>query len=398
MFLTFATVLGFLPLATKEVANLSSEKPEARLEWRLDLKDTKAEKVWVEVELGGDDVASTTTIKAEDRRLMALNVSVPKGGAQKVAFYVECHSPQILNAQGEVTGKVTLKTREVDAKSWDRALSLEFLGDHPRVRKITTEVLNTCPVPVIYIAGDSTVTDQAHEPYMAWGQVLPLFTGAKACVANHAESGLSLKSFRGSHRLDKILSELKSGDFVLIQFGHNDQKEKGEGVGAFTTYAKSLRDYIAAIKSKGGRPVLVTAVGRRRFNDQGQVVESLGDFPAAVRQVAQEEKLPLIDLNELSKRLYQRLGVEGTLPVFLHYEANTFPGQTEPLKDDTHFSAYGAYAIARCVLVGAKQNVPELADLLTVPADDFSPENPKVLETLKIPARPYVKAPKPDGK
>lgn len=395
---SFLSLLCWLPLAVATTADLTSEKPESRLEWRLDLKEPEAEKVKVEVELGGDDVASVTTIKGEDRRLYALNVAVPKGERRKVTFYMECRNPTIFDAQHQPVAKVALKTRELGSKSWDRALSLEFIGEHPRVRQVTTEVLSVLPVPTIYLAGDSTVTDQPTEPYLGWGQALPLFFGAQACIANHAESGLSLKSFKGSRRLDKIVSVLRPGDYVLVQFGHNDQKEKGEGIGAFTSYAQSLRDYVVAIQAKGGKPVLVTSVARRRFDAKGQVVESLGDFPAAVRQVAQELKVPLIDLNTLSKQLYQSLGSEGTIPLFLHYPAHTFPGQTVALQDDTHFSAWGAYAIARCAVQGMSQGAPELAKLLDLPADGFTPEKPEALAKVKIPASPLVKTEKPNGK
>jgi lysophospholipase L1-like esterase len=396
--ISFLSLVCALPLAAMTPVDLSAEKPETRLEWHRDLAEPEAERVKVEIELGGDDVDSVTTIKGETRRLYALNIAVPKGGSRRLTFYVECRTPVIFDAQHQPVSKVSLKSREVGSKSWDRALSFEFLGEHPRVRKIATEVLTNCPVPVIYLAGDSTVTDQSTEPYMGWGQALPLFFGDHACVANHAESGLTLKSFKGSHRLEKIVSVLRPGDFVLVQFGHNDQKEKGEGVGAFTSYAQSLRDYVAAIKSKGGKAILVTSVARRRFDDQGKVVESLGDFPAAVRQVAQELKVPLLDLNAISKQLYQSLGSEGSVPVFLHFPAHTFPGQDAPLRDDTHFSSWGAYAIARCAVQGMQQTVPELASLLNVPADGFTAEKPEVLTKIKIPASLLVKSEKPDGK
>jgi lysophospholipase L1-like esterase len=292
---------------------------------------------------------------------------------------------------------VALKSRESGNPTWDQRLSLEFLGATARATIVS---INPAPATTvrIFLAGDSTMTDQANEPYVGWGQAFPLFVGERAVVANHAESGRALRSFQAEHRLDKILAQLRKDDFVLIQFGHNDQKEKGEGVGAFTTYAKRLRDYVDAIQAKGGKPVLLTAVARRRFDDKGQVTESLGDFPEAVRRVAKERSIPLVDLNASSKQVYQALGVENSKLALLHFPAGTFPGQTEPLRDDTHFSAYGAYEMARCVTEGIRQGVPELAAFLAPSVPPFDPSRPDDPAQLAIPASPWLKADKPEGK
>jgi lysophospholipase L1-like esterase len=347
--------------------------------------------VVVTVEFGATDVDSVTTMKAETRRLLALNVAVPKGQTVTRRFLVDVRRPEYTG------GRVTLKARETSNSTWDQQLSLEFLGPTARAK-----VVSVAPAPNstvrIFLAGDSTMTDQANEPYVGWGQAFPLFIGERAVVANHAESGRALRSFQGEHRLDKILSQLRKDDFVLIQFGHNDQKEKGEGVGAFTTYAKRLRDYLDAIQAKGGKPVLVTAVARRRFDDKGQVTESLGDFPEAVRRVAKERSVPLIDLNASSKQIYQALGVEKSKLALLHYPAKTFPGQTDPLRDDTHFSAYGAYEMARCVIEGIRQGVPELAAFLAPSVQPFDPSHPDDPAQVAILASPFIKGDQPEGK
>ena len=345
----------------------------------------------VTIAFGGDDVDSVTTVKAEARRLLALNVAVPKGRTETRSFLVDVRRPEYAG------GRVALKARESGAPDWDDQLSLEFIGPTARARVVSVQPAPSATVRV-FLAGDSTVTNQNFEPYVGWGQALPLFLGDRAVVANHAESGRALRSFQGEHRLDKILAQLRAGDFVLIQFGHNDQKEKGEGVGAFTTYAARLRAYAAAIQAKGGKPVLVTAVARRRFDAQGQVVESLGDFPEAVRRVAKERGLPLIDLNAASKQVYQALGVERSKFALLHHPANTFPGQTEPLRDDTHFSAYGAYEMARCVVQGIRTGVPELAAHLAPNVTPFDPTHPDDPAQVVIPASSLVRGDKPEGK
>ena len=128
------------------------------------------------------------------------------------------------------------------------------------------------------------------------------------------------------------------------------------------------------------------------------MTESLGDFPEAVRRVAKERSIPLVDLNASSKLVYQALGVEKSKLALLHFPAGTFPGQTEPLRDDTHFSAYGAYEMARCVTEGIRQGVPELAAFLAPSVQPFDPSHPDDPARLAIPASPWLKADKPEGK
>jgi lysophospholipase L1-like esterase len=346
----------------------------------------------VKVTFGGDDVDSVTTVKGEARRLYALNVKVPKGGSLVQTYRVNVHQPEIKGG-----GKVSLKPREVGSPSWDGKLSLEFLGASARVRQVVVERDTDRPV-YVRLLGDSTVTDQQNEPYCGWGQMLPVLFSSGVVVDNHAESGLTLASFQGGHRLEKVLSCLNEGDYVLIQFGHNDQKEKGEGVGAFTTYANRLRNYVKAIRAKDGNPILVTPVARRRFDAAGKVVESLGDFPEAVRRVAAELKVPLVDLNASSKQLYQALGVEKSKLALLHVPANTYPGQTAAIADDTHFSAYGAYEMARCVAEGLRTAEPTLAAHLRPELPRFDPAKPDEPASLGIPASAPRDFTKPDGK
>jgi lysophospholipase L1-like esterase len=348
----------------------------------------------VTVEFGRDDVESVTTCKGEARRLFVLGERVPKGGSVHRTFLVETRRREFPG------GRVALKDREVGTATWDERLTLEFLGESARVRSVAVEPLPAdAPLTRIFLAGDSTVTDQPREPYAGWGQMLPVFFGPQAVVANHAESGLALASFRGGRRLDKILSQLRPGDFVLIQFGHNDQKAKGDAAGAFAGYTTALEEFVEAIRERGGRPVLVTSVARRRFDDAGQVVESLGDFPEAVRRVAAARNVPLIDLNAMSKRLYQALGVEGSKALFLHVPAGVYPGQADPIRDDTHFSNYGGYEIARCVVEGIRGGVPELAALLAADVvRPFDPAEPDPFAAVAIPPSPFEVLAVPDGR
>ena len=175
----------------------------------------------------------------------------------------------------------------MEAPAWDNKLTLEFSNSEPKVASIAIRKVD---VPTIYIAGDSTSTDQPREPFNSWGQMLTRFFKPEIAVANHGESGESLKSFIGEKRLDKIASIIRPGDWLFIQMGHNDQKEKGEGVGAFTTYKASLKHLIEVAREHGATPVLITSMNRLTFDADGKITNSLGDYPEAVRQTAREEK------------------------------------------------------------------------------------------------------------
>ena len=227
--------------------------------------------------------------------------------------------------------------------------------------------------------------------------MLPRFFDPAVSVANYAESGRALYSFRSERRLDKILSLARKGDYVLIQFGHNDQKDKRAGAGAFTTYKKDLEQYVDAIRRCDATPILVTPMYRRRFDADGKLQESLGDFPAAVRKVAAEQKVMLIDLHAMSGMLFQTLGVEGTLKAFVHYPANTFPGQNRPLADDTHFTSYGAYELARCVIEAIRTGDLPLAKHLAGDVGPFDPSHPDPVTQWRLPLSPLSPAERPEG-
>jgi lysophospholipase L1-like esterase len=276
-------------------------------------------------------------------------------------------------------GPVRLKAREVGYLHWDDKLTLEFLGDRPCVDAI--EIKPADDAVTVYLAGDSTVTDQPREPWNSWGQMLPAFFKPGVAVANYAESGEALRSFVSERRLEKVLSTIKPGDYLFVQFGHNDQKEKGEGVGAFTTYKASLKHFVAEARNKKAIPVLVTPVSRRAFGPDGKVINNLGDYPEAVRQVAREESVPLIDLNAESKPFYEALGVEGSKRAFV---------------DNTHHNNYGSYELARCVVEGIRRNHLGLAKSL-VDVPPFDPAHPDPVDSFRVPPSPSGPSRVPDG-
>ncbi len=343
----------------------------------------------VTVTLGNPTAASETTVKAEARRLMLQDIKTSPGQTVTRTFTVNVRTPQIAGG-----GVVHLKPREIGTPDWDNKLTLEFNGTYPSL-----DALTIAPAPdavTVYLLGDSTVTDQPDEPWASWGQMLPRFFTAGVAVANHAESGESLRSSLGTGRLDKVLSTIEPGDYLFIQYGHNDQKEHGPGVGAFTTYKADLKHYVDEAKKRGALPILVTSMNRRRFDAADKLVPTLGDYPEAVRQAAKEENVPLIDLNAMSKTLFEALGPQGTLNAFVHYPANSFPGQTAELKDDTHFNSYGAYELARCIVEGIKADKLGLTKFLT-DAPPFDPAHPDPVTDFHLPASPAASSERPYG-
>jgi lysophospholipase L1-like esterase len=333
----------------------------------------------VTVTLGDAQGESTTTIKTELRRLMLERVQTPRGKFETRTFLVNIRTPAIAG-----NGEVKLKDREktTEAWAWDEKLTLEFNNTRPCVCGL--EISRIDNVPTIYILGDSTVCDQPREPYNSWGQMLPRFFNAGVVIANHAESGESLKSSIGARRLDKVLSLMKPGDYLFIQFGHNDEKEKGEGVGAFTTYKEDLKRFVIEARRKGGIAVLITPVQRRTFDAAGKITNSHGDYPAAVRQVAEEEKVPLIDLHAMSTRFYEALGPERLKLAFKDGDA-------------THHNSYGSYELAKCVVAGIRLNKLGLVKYLVNDVPAFDPANPDPIEAFKVPASPELTTTKPLG-
>jgi len=345
----------------------------------------------------GGHAATTMTVRAESRRLLLMNRPIPARGSRTETFVVNVRTSTIRTEAAAATPEqVKLKPREIGAFDWDNKLTLEFNGDHPSVRSITIEPV--AKIPTIYLAGDSTVVDQDKEPWAAWGQMLPLFFDHGISIANHAESGETIRSFVGERRLAKIMSTIQPGDYLFVQFAHNDQKPGKGYVPAATEYKDLLKSYIHQACAHGATPILVTSMNRRTFDSEGHITQTLGDYPATTREVAAEERVALIDLNAMSKTLYEAMGDAGTLHAFVHYPANTFPGQTEELKDDTHFNSYGAYELARCIVQSLRDQKNPLAAFLRKGIKDFNPAHPDSFSTFHLPQSPLVSTETPYGR
>ncbi|GGZ33741.1 rhamnogalacturonan acetylesterase [Streptomyces poonensis] len=199
----------------------------------------------------------------------------------------------------------------------------------------------------LYIAGDSTAAQKYADaaPETGWGMALPFFLSRTVEVANHAVNGRSSKSFIDEGRLDAILTAIRPGDFLLVQFGHNDSKsaDPTRYTEPWTTYQDHLRQYIDGARARGARPVLASSVERRRFTADGTAVRTHGDYPAAMRALAAEEGVALLDIEALSLALWQELGPEETKKYF---------NWTAAEQDNTHFNPPGAIAVARLVARG----------------------------------------------
>jgi lysophospholipase L1-like esterase len=333
----------------------------------------------------GGPQPSVTTVRAEGRRLMLDKIRSGPNDSVTRTFDTNVRYPEL---NGDPDDKVHLKPRELGILDWDHKLTLEFNGDHPSIRSIEIEPIGIeTDEPVIYLAGDSTVVDQYYEPWAAWGQMLPRFFLPGIVVANHAESGETIKSFMDEQRFYKIMTTIRPGDYLFIQFAHNDMKP---GAVPLDEYKKLLTTYIAKTRTKGATPVLVTSMNRRTFDDTGHITNSLDGYPDAMREIAAQQKVALIDLNAMSKTLFEAMGPEGTLKAFIHYPANSFPGQTAAISDDTHFNSYGAYELARCVVHGIREANLPLTKFLDPSIPDFNPAHPDSQPDFHLPFTPIL--------
>lgn len=342
----------------------------------------------VKVVLGSRKRAGETTVRAEGRRLMVHNAATKKGQTEAFEFVVNKRSPRI-----DDKTTVRIKDREKGYLAWDDKLTLEFNGDAPAVQSIHIE--RDDEVPTIYLCGNSTVVDQNDEPWASWGQMITRWFGPGVSISNHAESGLTARTFIAGGRLDKILSTLKKGDLLIAEFGHNDEKEKRPGDGAWYHYVYQLKIFVDEVRSKGADIVFCTPTQRRFFDKDGKTITNThGDFPAAMKSVAERERVPLIDLNQMTKDFFETLGFEDSKRALVHYPKEMYGRE---LADNTHFNPYGAYEVAKCVVMGMKQlNLPWV-EYLRPEWRDFDPKQPDDWKSFKWVPSSMKDIVKPDG-
>ncbi len=340
----------------------------------------------ISVVLGGKE-SSTITVRAEARRLMLERIPVAAGKTVTRQFDVNVRIPEFTKPDG-TQGRVRLKQREIGNLDWDPKLTLEFNGVNPAFHAITIEPLvGDKAEPTLYLAGDSTMVDQDVEPWASWGQQLPRFFLPGVVIANDAESGESAASFLGEQRFAQIMSLIKPGDYFFVQFAHNDQKIPN----GLPSYTQIMTDFVTQVRAKGATPIIVTAQNRDSFDPDGHIIDTLGGYPQASRQIAIDTNTALIDLNAMSKVMFEAMGPDGAKHAFMNFKAGSYPGVERDIADTTHFNNFGAYELARCIVHGIRENKLPIAKFLDPSVPDFDPAHPDVFADFHLPYTPPEK-------
>lgn len=324
----------------------------------------------VTVTFGDSATATTTTVKAESGRLMLERIEVPAGQVVQRTFTTNIRTPKLPRLPANATGREEVSLDQFDSgntRDWDSKLTLEVVSPHAALRSI--EIAPAPAAPTVFLAGDSTVTDRDGGGDVSWGQLLPRFLKPGVAVSNHAQSGETMKSFANALRLDKILSQMKKGDYLFLQFAHNDSKAAWPQtyVEAETTYKAYLKVYIAEARLRGAIPVLVTPMDRSN-RETGAPSHGHGGYPEAMREVAREENVSLIDLYKMSISFYEAAGADAP----------------KILADGTHSTAFGGYEFAKCIVMGIKQNRLDLANFIVDDFKDFDPSHPDSFAALNL--------------
>jgi lysophospholipase L1-like esterase len=305
---------------------------------------------------------------------MIVDAKTTAGKFIKRTFIANVRRPQITppppqNAPGGAMVHMFL-AGEAEARCWDEKLTIEFNGARPRVAAL--EIMKDDQVPTVFMAGDSTVGDPRRGPGGNWPTQLCQFLKPEIAVCNSAEGGETTKSFITGQRMDKVLSQMKAGDFFLVQFAHNDSKPQWPQsyTEPATTFKAYLGVFLAETKRKGATLVLVTPMERRNNGD------TVGPWARAMREFAKDNNVPLIDQWAMSKEMWTALGKDvGTA-----------------FNDQTHLSGYGGYLLAKNIVRGIKANVPGLAKFIVEDYVDMDPAKPEA-------APPYLKqSPGPGGR
>lgn len=343
----------------------------------------------VTVLIGSRKRAAETTVRAESRRLFIENLTTKKGEFKEVAFTVNKRSPYINERQS-----VRIKEREKTKLDWDDRLTLEFAGPNSAVAAVRIEPDSAAVT--IFLCGNSTVVDQDYEPWASWGQMITRWFGPEVAIANFAESGETASTSIAANRLAKALSMMHKGDYLIVEFGHNDQKQRFAGAGAYYNFATALKTFVDEARQRGATPVFATPTQRRNFKD-GRIQESHGDYPEAMRWVAGREQVPVVELHEMTRTLFETLGEEGSKKALVHYPPHTFPGQSREMRDNTHFNPFGAYEVARCVIEGLKSAGLPVVKYVRPDYKAYDPAAPDDPAAFRWTQSPFYEGLKPDG-
>jgi lysophospholipase L1-like esterase len=323
----------------------------------------------VTVTLGDPTADAVTTVKAESRRLMLERIRTAAGKSETRTFTVNVRTPKISNGD-EVnldSREMNLTTHEAISRDWDDKLTLQFSDSHPAVSAI--EIQKVDDAITVFITGDSTVTDQPGGAITCWGQNITRWFNSDVAVANHAESGETLKGFLKERRWEKLLDSVKAGDYVIIEFGCNDSKKSGPQniypnqdfsetyAEAGTTYKELLKQFAADVQKKNAFPIIASCSARRQDSKRPGSLQAYADAAAAA---AKELGIPFIDLNSMGLEMNAALGAD----------------VAKAYNDQTHPSEYGGYLQSKCIALGIKQDNLPLAKFIVDDLGDFDPQHP----------------------
>ena len=221
----------------------------------------------------------------------------------------------------------------------------------------------------LFLIGDSTMADKPNpdqNPERGWGQILPMFFDDHVKIQNFAVNGRSSKSFIDEGRWGSVLAEMRSGDYVFIQFGHNDQKNQDPTryTNPYTGYRRNLEHFVITSRASGGFPVLFSSIVRRSFNQYGVLEDTHGSYPFVTRAVADALWVPFIDLQLMTEDLVLRLGVEQSKELYMWLEPDQWDLYPQGAQDDTHLSVAGAMAVARLATEGLRQSGVPLSQFI----------------------------------
>jgi pectinesterase len=233
------------------------------------------------------------------------------------------------------------------------ALLFLFSFTRPEKRKIT-----------LWLVGDSTMSIKEPRawPETGWGVPFANFFDSSVTVSNHARNGRSTKSFRAEGLWQKVIDNVQPGDYVFVQFGHNDEVPTKASATKPGEFKANLERYIDEVKNKQAHPILLTPIARRKFNEKGKIINTHEQYAAIVRTVAKEQQLPLIDMDKKSQSLLQQMGPEQSKLLYLWLLPGENPNYQQGVKDDTHFNELGARKMAEMVLSEIKNVAPELVE------------------------------------
>lgn len=221
------------------------------------------------------------------------------------------------------------------------------------------------PEPItVYLIGDSTMSNKTAEawPETGWGMPFAHFFDSTVTVENHAVNGRSTRTFLEEGRWEPIMQHLQPGDYVFIQFGHNDDVKTKEQYTSPANYKKNLARFVLETRQKKATPILLTPVARRHFDKHGKLIDTHKQYSALMREVARKYNVPLIDMDARSQKLLRKLGPEDSKFLYNHLKPGQNPHYPEGVKDNTHFSEYGARRMAELALEGIRELNLDLAE------------------------------------